>query len=129
MTLSVQATGGGLSYQWESKALGGSAFSPISGATSSTYTTAPVTLADVKAVARDCWKAVSSGGDSPTKAAVDILGWEFAFELNELAKQIAAEALPFPAAVFDVVTCNGVLHHIEDIGRVLAEIRRVLRHV
>src|SRR5947207_2975828 len=24
-----------------------------------------------------------------------------------------AEALPFPDAVFDVVTCNGVLHHIE----------------
>src|SRR5207249_9687521 len=52
----------------------------------------PVTLADVKVAARDCWKAVSSGSDSPTKAAVDILGWEFAFELNELAKQVAAEA-------------------------------------
>ena len=46
VTLSVQATGGGLSYQWESQPPGGSSFSPISGATSSTYTTAPVTLAD-----------------------------------------------------------------------------------
>ena len=46
VTLSVQATGGGLSYQWESQPPGGSSFSPIPGATSSTYTTAPVTLAD-----------------------------------------------------------------------------------
>ncbi len=26
------------------------------------------------------------------KPAVDILGWEFAFELNELAKQVAVES-------------------------------------
>lgn len=53
---------------------------------------APVTLADVKAVAKEAWKALSSGKDSPTKAAVDILGWDFSFELNELAKQVAAES-------------------------------------
>ena len=46
VTLSVQATGGGLSYQWESQLPGGSSFSPIPGATSSSYTTPPVTLAD-----------------------------------------------------------------------------------
>ncbi len=38
-----------------------------------------------------------------------------------------AEALPFPDGTFNVVTCNGVLHHIEDVGVVLAEARRVLR--
>jgi DNA modification methylase len=53
---------------------------------------APVTLADVKAVAKEAWKALAAGKDAPTKAAVDILGWEFAFELNELAKQVAAES-------------------------------------
>jgi hypothetical protein len=53
---------------------------------------APVTLADVKAIAKEAWKALGSGTDAPTKAAVDILGWEFAFELNELAKQVAAES-------------------------------------
>src|SRR5262249_15681912 len=53
---------------------------------------APVTLADVKAIAREAWKALSTGEDAPTKAAVDILGWDFAFELNELAKQVAAES-------------------------------------
>jgi hypothetical protein len=52
---------------------------------------APITLADVKAIAADVWKAAldSAGG---RKAAADILGWDFAFELNETAKQTAAES-------------------------------------
>src|SRR6202040_4139728 len=41
---------------------------------------APVTLADVKSIAKEAWKAVGTGKDSPTKASADILGWEFAFE-------------------------------------------------
>jgi adenine-specific DNA-methyltransferase len=53
---------------------------------------APVTQADVKAIARETWKAVASGKDAPTKAGVDVLGWEFALEVNELAKQVAAES-------------------------------------
>jgi len=53
---------------------------------------APVTQADVKAIARETWKTVASGKDSPTKLGADILGWEFALEVNELAKQVAAES-------------------------------------
>ncbi len=53
---------------------------------------APVTLADVKVIARETWKAIGSSKGAPTKAGADILGWEFAFELNELAKQVAAES-------------------------------------
>jgi adenine-specific DNA-methyltransferase len=53
---------------------------------------APVTPADVKAIAKEAWKALGTGKDGPTKAAVDILGWEFAFELNEPAKQLALES-------------------------------------
>jgi adenine-specific DNA-methyltransferase len=52
---------------------------------------APVTLSDVKAIAREAWKA-ASGGKATGKAAADILGWEFAFELNETARQVAAES-------------------------------------
>lgn len=52
---------------------------------------APVTLADVKAIAAEVWRAVGRGKGAPEKAAVDVLGWEFAFELNELAHQVAAE--------------------------------------
>jgi len=53
---------------------------------------APVTLADVKAIAKEVWKGAGTGKDAPPRASVDILGWEFAFELNETAKQVAAES-------------------------------------
>jgi len=53
---------------------------------------APVTLSDVKAIAAEVWRAVGSGKDAPKTTGVDILGWEFAFELNELGRQVAAEA-------------------------------------
>ena len=53
---------------------------------------APVTPADVKAIAKEAWKALGTGKDAPQKLRRDILGWEFAFELNELAKQVAAES-------------------------------------
>jgi len=53
---------------------------------------APVTQADVKAIARETWKSIASGREAPTKASVDILGWEFALEVNELAKNVAAES-------------------------------------
>ncbi len=52
----------------------------------------PVTLADVKAIAAETWKSVGKGKDSPKKAGVDILGWDFALEVNEISKQIAAES-------------------------------------
>jgi adenine-specific DNA-methyltransferase len=48
---------------------------------------APVTRADVNAIAAEVWKSKSA-----EKPAVDILGWEFALELNETAKEVAAQA-------------------------------------
>jgi adenine-specific DNA-methyltransferase len=53
---------------------------------------APVTVADVKSIATEVWKAVGKGKDSAREAAVDILGWDFALEVNEVAKQMAAQA-------------------------------------
>ena len=53
---------------------------------------APVTLADVKAIAAEVWRAVGKGKESAREAAVDVLGWDFALEVNEVAKQIAAES-------------------------------------
>jgi adenine-specific DNA-methyltransferase len=50
---------------------------------------APVTIADVKAISREVWKAAGASGG---KAAVDVLGWEFALELNETARNVAAES-------------------------------------
>jgi adenine-specific DNA-methyltransferase len=48
---------------------------------------APVTRADVNAIAAEVWKSKSA-----ERPAVDILGWEFALELNETAKEVAAQA-------------------------------------
>src|SRR5438552_5016642 len=53
---------------------------------------APVTRADVNAIAAEVWKAAGKGSNSPQRPAVDILGWEFALEINETAKEIAAQA-------------------------------------
>lgn len=53
---------------------------------------APVTRADVNAIAAEVWKAAGKGPNAPQKPAADILGWEFALDINETAKQVAAEA-------------------------------------
>jgi adenine-specific DNA-methyltransferase len=53
---------------------------------------APVTRADVNAIAAEVWKASGKGPNSPQTPAVDVLGWEFALDMNETAKQVAAEA-------------------------------------
>ena len=52
----------------------------------------PVTRADVNAIAAEVWKASGKGPNSPQKPAVDVLGWEFALDMNETARQVAAEA-------------------------------------
>jgi len=49
----------------------------------------PITPGDVNRIAIEFRKAIGSGADAPTTAAVDVLGWEFAFELNEVARQQA----------------------------------------
>lgn len=53
---------------------------------------APVTLSDVKAIARETWQRVGTGEDAPEEAGVDILGWDFAFELHEMGRQTAKDA-------------------------------------
>lgn len=53
---------------------------------------APVTAGDLTSIAAEFKKSVGSGKDAPKSNGVDILGWDFAFELNEVAKQQAAQA-------------------------------------
>ena len=52
---------------------------------------APVLADDLKAIAREVWQAAGKGTGATTNG-VDVLGWDFAFELNELGKQMAQEA-------------------------------------
>lgn len=53
---------------------------------------APVTVGDVRQIATEFRRAVGTGADAPTSKAVDVLGWDFAFELNEVARQEAGRA-------------------------------------
>lgn len=53
---------------------------------------APVTMADVTAMVTEFRKAMGKGKDAPAKSGIDVLGWDFAFELNETARQQAGLA-------------------------------------
>jgi len=52
----------------------------------------PISLGDITQIASEFKRAVGTGADAPKTNGVDVLGWDFAFELNEVAKQKAAEA-------------------------------------
>ncbi len=52
----------------------------------------PVTVGDVTAIVSELKRATGTGENAPTSNSVDVLGWDFAFELNEVARQHAALA-------------------------------------
>jgi adenine-specific DNA-methyltransferase len=51
---------------------------------------APVTEGDVKSALKEFWQAVGQPG-GPQTATLHILGWEFAFDLNDTARRMAAQ--------------------------------------
>ena len=51
---------------------------------------APVTVEDIKASIKEFWKLVGKEKNAQTNG-IDFLGWDFAFDVNETAKQFAAE--------------------------------------
>ena len=53
---------------------------------------APVSVGDVAQIAAEFKRAVGTGKDAPKTNGVDVVGWDFAFEMNETAKQQAALA-------------------------------------
>jgi adenine-specific DNA-methyltransferase len=52
---------------------------------------APISLGEVKAIVTEFWR-VRGKDVGEHSNGVDILGWDFAFDLNETAKQMAADA-------------------------------------
>ncbi|MGH9108313.1 MAG: site-specific DNA-methyltransferase [Acidimicrobiales bacterium] len=50
---------------------------------------APVTVGDVRQIVTEIRKAVGTGKSAPKEQSVDILGWDFAFELNEMGAALA----------------------------------------
>src|SRR5262249_22833442 len=53
---------------------------------------APVSDGDVRQIAAEFKAVMGSGKDAPTTNGVDVLGWDFAFEVNEIARQQAERA-------------------------------------
>jgi adenine-specific DNA-methyltransferase len=51
---------------------------------------APVTVEDIKSSIKEFWKLVGKDKNAE-KNGIDFLGWDFAFDVNETAKQFAAE--------------------------------------
>lgn len=52
----------------------------------------PVTVGDITSLVTEFRRAMGTGKDAPQTNGVDVLGWDFAFELNEVAVQQAALA-------------------------------------
>jgi DNA modification methylase len=53
---------------------------------------APISMGDVTNIVTEFRRAIGTGKDAPTTNGIDVLGWDFAFEINEMAKQQAAKA-------------------------------------
>ncbi len=53
---------------------------------------APISVGDVAQAVAEFKRSRGTGENAPTQNRVDILGWDFAFELNEVSKQQAAQA-------------------------------------
>jgi adenine-specific DNA-methyltransferase len=53
---------------------------------------APISLGDVTQIAAEFKKTIGTEKDAPKTNGVDVLGWDFAFEINETAQQQAAAA-------------------------------------
>ena len=52
---------------------------------------APISLGEVKAIVNEFWR-VKGKDVGEHSNGIDVLGWDFAFDLNETAKQMAADA-------------------------------------
>jgi adenine-specific DNA-methyltransferase len=53
---------------------------------------APITPADVTNIVTDFRRAIGTGKDAPKVAGVDVLGWDFALDMNETVRQMADAA-------------------------------------
>jgi adenine-specific DNA-methyltransferase len=51
----------------------------------------PVSMSDVRSAVSEFKELIGSGENAPDKAELDILGWDFAFEVNEMAVKMAEE--------------------------------------
>jgi hypothetical protein len=102
-TLSVTASGEGLTYQWQSSRDGGTTWNNVAGATQASYTTPRTTAADNGTLFR---VVVSGGGTTVTSSPVR-LTVAAATVAPGITVQPAAQAVNAPDAVTFSVTASG----------------------
>ena len=90
---------------------------------------APVSVGDVAEIAAEFRRAIGTGKDAPKTNGIDILGWDFAFEVNEVAKQQAAAAniqmrfLRIPRDVMDKRAVEQGDIHFFELGALSVEVK------
>jgi DNA modification methylase len=96
---------------------------------------APVSTGDVTNLAVEFRKAIGTGVDAPETNGVDVLGWDFAFEINEVAKQQAAKAnlkmrfLRIPRDVMDKRAVEQGDIHFFELAALAVEVKAAKRDV
>jgi DNA modification methylase len=96
---------------------------------------APVSVGDVTQIAAEFKRAIGTGKDAPKTNGVDVLGWDFAFELNEVAKQQAAAAniqmrfLRIPRDVMDKRAVEQGDIHFFELAALSVEVKANKRNV
>jgi DNA modification methylase len=97
----------------------------------------PISPLDVGQIVAEFKRLIGTGKEAPGTNGIDVLGWDFAFELNELAKQQAAQAnvdvrfLRIPREVLDKKAVEqGDIHFFElaslDVGVRISEKKAVV---
>jgi hypothetical protein len=95
----------------------------------------PVSVGDVPNIAAEFRKTVGTGKDAPKTNSVDVLGWDFAFEMNEVAKQQAAAAniqmrfLRIPRDVMDKRAVEQGEIHFFELAALSVEVKAQKRRV
>lgn len=96
---------------------------------------APVSPGDLSQIAAEFKRSTATGKDAPSINAVDVLGWDFAFELNEMAKQQASQAnidmrfLRIPRDVMDKRAVEQGDIHFFELAALSLDLRREGRTV
>ena len=86
-------------------------------------------------IAAEFKRAIGTGKDAPRTNGVDVLGWDFAFELNEVARQQAAAAniqmhfLRIPRDVMDKRAVEQGDIHFFELAALSVEVKTKKRNV
>jgi len=89
----------------------------------------PVSDGDIRQIAAEFKKVMGSGKHAPTANGIDVLGWDFAFEINEIARQQAERAnivlrfLRIPREVMDKRAVDQGDIHFFELGALAVDVK------